>query len=178
MPEIPAEHRSDGVKGRMDPSCVAAEQRDHCVGNDSCPYAVGDAVGRRHDENRQQCRDADPWILEIDLQDLADHVVGHDDQNGRRSDRGHDASDWCQENAHQEQHADHYSCQPGPTTFFHARSAFDVGRVGRRRDRPTDDCRDRIDAQNGSSPRQRTVRPKLAGSAEDAVGRPGVVKEV
>ena len=109
---------------------AAGEEFQERVGDDTAEDTARDTAEERDSRENQECRDGFRFVLPVDMCEASSHQNSDEDQSGSRDgETAGDGEDQRREkDAHEEKHADRHGRQSGPSSRFHAGSAFDVRR--------------------------------------------------
>ena len=113
----------------MDLARLAPDDLDEDPRDEAGADADRDVVRQRHEDHREQRRDAVLDVGDVDVLDLGEHQVADEDERGRRGDGRDDPRDRREQDREQEQDARHDRGEAGPAALGDAGRGLDVRRV-------------------------------------------------
>ena len=114
------------------------------------PMPTRDVVGQRHEDHRQERREAVLDVGDVDVPHLREHQVADEHEGRRRRDARDDARERREEDREQEQDAGDDRREAGPGALGDAGGALDVGRVRRDAGEAADGRGDAVDEQDAA----------------------------
>ena len=107
---------------------AAADQVHRRPRDESEADAVGDVVGERHDDDREQAGERLREVVEMDVRDLADHQKSDQDERRGRGECRDGRENGGEQDGDQEQRGRDVRGQAGPAALGDAGGGFDVAR--------------------------------------------------